>query len=348
MVRSEQHHALTRLRGAADYASEILRCPARYVLTDGLTRLCTALAYSRGARTLACADLLHIPAESVWVEWCEAPWRAELALYGFRAGDDEAPMSGRRGALIRSSPDGRRGLVRTFWTVGDREIDVLAGSMEAYFDFDTPEGMSPSPPDANQTSAINVCEDDLSKADILRRCFRFRFERSWADYYEKAHLPSPQMKALVRHALGTIAIDIPVLLAFLLLLVTRPSVPRRPLMLERLNKSRSKSGKPPLLGHVEVLAPIVPEYREAPNAVSRAGRRSPRLHHVRGHLVRRGSQLSWRIPHFRGSARLGSIQSRTVTWTVDDNRAGGIPTEKNAVRSPWRAEHPGVSAADLN
>jgi hypothetical protein len=38
---------------------------------------------------------------------------------------------------------------------------------------------------------------------------------------------------------------------------------------------------------------------------------------VRGHLVRRGSQLFWRVPHLRGSARQGSVRTRTVTWTFE-------------------------------
>ena len=314
---------MTRLTGAADYTHEIERCSTRYVLSDELTRLCTALAYSRGARTLTCADLLHVPADCVWVEWCEAPWRTELELYGFGTEDKTQPISGRRGALIRASRDGRRGLIRTFWTTGNREVDVLAGSMEAYFDFDTPEGGVPSAPDDGPTTPLRVCDEDLGKADILRRCFRFRFERSWADYYARTVQSPVQMEAVSRQALGTIAIDIPVLMAFLLLLITRPSVPRRPLMLERLNQARIKAGKPPLLQHVEVFSPILPEYRGGSGVTTHTGRRSPRLHHVRGHLVRHGSQLSWRMPHLRGSARLGAVQSRTVTWTLDERRNAG-------------------------
>jgi hypothetical protein len=320
IVRSTQSPTLTKLKGAADYTHEILGCATRYVLADELTRVCTALAYSRGARTLTCADLLHVPADRVWVEWCEAPWRTELELYGFRGEDEPAPTSGRRGALIQASRDGRRGLIRTFWTTGNRDFDVLTSSMEAYFDFDTPEGGVPFVPDEEATPPIRVCDEDLGKADILRRCFRFRFERSWAEYYARASLSSLHMDAVARHALGTIAIDIPVLLAFLLLLITRPSVPRRPLMLERINQARGKSGRPPLLQHVEVFSPILPEYRAGPGALMQTGRRSPRLHHVRGHLVRRGTQLSWRMPHLRGNARLGAVQSRTVTWTVDEQR----------------------------
>jgi hypothetical protein len=131
-----------------------------------------------------------------------------------------------------------------------------------------------------------------------------------------------QMDAIARHALGTIAIDIPVVLTFLVLLMTRPGIPRRPLMLERLNRARGKAGKRPLLPHVEVFSPLSPDYLPCANAGSGAGRRAPRLHHVRGHLVRRGSQVSWRVPHLRGSARAGIVRSRTVTWTIDS--PGGI------------------------
>ena len=111
LVQNTKDRTVTRLTGAASFAKEILACPTRYVFSDDLTRLCTALAYSKGASTLACADLLHIPAERVWVEWCEAPWLAELARYGYRTGG-QSVAGGRRGALIHSSSTGRRGLIR--------------------------------------------------------------------------------------------------------------------------------------------------------------------------------------------------------------------------------------------
>ena len=163
----------------------------------------------------------------------------------------------------------------------------------------------------------------------MRRCFRFRFERSWQDYYERAQLTSAQATALAHHALGTIAIDIPVLLAFFLLLATRPGLPRRPLMLERLNKARARSGRATLLEQIEVSAPLLPEYKSGGSGGSETARRSRRLHHVRGHLVRRGSRLFWRVPHLRGSARAGSIRTRTVTWQFDpsfsSSRISGNP-----------------------
>jgi hypothetical protein len=316
IVENTKDGSITHLNGAAAFSKDIDSCATRYVLSDELTRLCTALAYSKGASTLACADLLHVPAERVWVEWTEAPWRNELACYGFNSPVDSA-CSGRRGVFIQSNPEGRSGLMRTFWASGESELNVLSSSMEAYFDFDTQEGENPAVFDRQKRPSICVSENTAAgKADILRRYFRFWFERSWQDYYERAQLTPVQAAALSHHALGTVAIDIPVVLAFFLLLATRPGLPRRPLMLERLNRARAKSGKRPLLEQIEVFSPLMPEFESSCSSYSGASRRSRRLHHVRGHLVRRGSKLFWRVPHLRGSARAGTIRTRTVTWTV--------------------------------
>jgi hypothetical protein len=316
IVQNTKDGTITYLSGAATFAEEILACPTRYVLCDDLTRLCAALAYSKGTRTLACADLLHVPAERVWVEWCEAPWRAELTRYGFKT-DEQSIVAGRRGVLIQSSATGRRGLIRTFWANGDADLDVFASSMEAYFDFDTPEGEAPAAPDASDRPTISVFDHGVGDADILRRCFRFRYEHTWAEYYANTALSPEQRAAVARHALGTIAIEIPVMLTFFLLLATRPGLPRRPLALERLNRARSRSGKAPLLAHMEVFAPLIPEYPPSSGTGLGFERRPRRLHHVRGHFVRRGSQLFWRVPHLRGSCRAGVVRTRTVTWTMD-------------------------------
>jgi hypothetical protein len=316
IVQNMKDGAMTRLSGAATFAGEILACPTRYVLSDDLTRLCAALAYSKGTSTLACADLLHVPAERVWVEWCEAPWRAELTRYGFKT-NDQSIIAGRRGVLIQSSAAGRRGLIRVFWATGETDFDVLASCMEGYFDFDTPEGEAPAAPDTSNGPTISVFEHGVGDADILRRCFRFRYERTWAEYYARTALSSQQRDEVERHALGTIAFEIPVILVFFLLLATRPGLPRRPLMLERLNRARSRSGKAPLLAHMEVFAPLIPEYAPCSAAGAGIARQPRRLHHVRGHLVRRGRQLFWRVPHLRGSSRAGVVRTRTVTWTMD-------------------------------
>lgn len=334
IVENTTNKQKTRLVGAADFSSAIVACPTRYSLNDDLVGLCAALAYSKGSRKLACADLLHVPAERVWIEWCEAPWSNELERYGFRSGPEYGQPTGRRGAFIQSSPQGRRGLIKTFWSNRDNELDVFASSMEAYFDFDTDEGENPDAPDGQNRLTLSAFDRAAGDADILRRCFRFRYEKSWQDYYEQSQLSAAQDHAIARHALGTIAIDIPVILAFLLLLATRPSLPRRPLMLERLNQARMKVGKAALLNHIEVSSPLLPEYRPCGDWSTQShARRGPRLHHVRGHLVRRGSQLFWRVPHLRGDARSGVVRTRTVTWTVESSQ-GMSPASIESIGQP--------------
>jgi hypothetical protein len=321
VVRDDATAAEIHLNNAAECSSAVASAPFRFVLSDDLTRLCTALAYSKGARTLACADLVRVPAESVWIEWCSEPFDRELERYGFERDREPGSRGGRCGVLLRASRDGRRGVLRTFWTA-QMPGAVLASSVEAYFDLDTPPGEDPEPPAGDPPSPERIGAEPEGDDDILARCFRFRYERSWQRYYQTAGWTESERVAVWRHSLGTVAIDIPVILGFLLLLGTRSGLPQRPSDFERLNRARLKAGKAPLLEHVDVSAPILPGYASWGGNEASSARRSPRLHHVRGHLVRRGSQLFWRVPHLRGSPSLGSVRSRTVTWTVDGSLSG--------------------------
>ena len=315
VVQDRASGRVTTLNNTADCAALIARAPLRYVLSDDLTRLCADLAYSKGADSVSCADLLHAPAETLWVEWCNGPWSHALQRYGFPLVAAPAQWVGRRGAWIRSSRDGRRGLVRTFWDAPAQE--TLASSVEAYFDFDTPPDGAPQPLDGRPGRAGTVIDSARSHDDILGRCFRFRYEQSWAQYYAAAGLTREVSGALWRHAVATIAMDVPMLLTFFLLLATRNGLPQRPETFARLNRQRLQRGKLPLRDHIEVHAPLLPQYQDSLRGEPGTTRLSPRLHHVRGHLVRRGSQIFWRVPHLRGSARAGVVRLRTVTWTFE-------------------------------
>jgi hypothetical protein len=209
--------------------------------------------------------------------------------------------------------------LRTFWTTDDGQ--ALASSIEAFFDFDTAAGEVPEPPNGECSRTMQVTDRKALGQDVLGRCFRFRYERSWREYYERAGLDPALEEALARHVLGTMAIDIPVMLVFFLLLATRSGLPRHPQTFPRLNRARLKRGKVPLLEHIAVTCPLLPSQPEAGSEGLRGSRCSPRLHHVRGHLFRRGCELYWRVPHLRGNARRGVVQTRTVTWTFE-GRAG--------------------------
>ena len=100
-------------------------CPLRYVLSDELVRTCTALAYSDGDELSGCLDLLHLPAETLWVEWDEAARRTALARllpqWAAAGGADVL----RAGTLISARPAGRAGSLRTFWlTRGESSLSA--------------------------------------------------------------------------------------------------------------------------------------------------------------------------------------------------------------------------------
>jgi hypothetical protein len=187
---------------------------------------------------------------------------------------------------------------------------------------------------------------DNGEADILRRCFRFRYERTWAEYYAHSAL-SPQLRgAVARHALGTIAIEIPLILSFFLLLATRPGLPRRPLMLERLNRSRSRSGKArqPTLLASSASAKQLPRgcrshangdldprqsSRRTSSATGGLVTRSSRFHHIAGRFITAARRLVTFFPveflgaYFSGHKRLGHGTPKRRVATTQRRRAPG-------------------------
>jgi len=159
----------------------------------------------------------------------------------------------------------------------------LLAAWKRTFDFDVTADDAPEPLDGYTSPALRVIDTIHRGKDVMNQCFRFRYERSWQEYYDRAALPSSQRAALNRHTLATIAIMIPVVLAFLMLLGTRTSLPRRSESLSRLNASRVKAGKPLLLEYIEVDCPLIPAFPAAQTIQRHGGRHGPRLHHVRGH-----------------------------------------------------------------
>lgn len=89
IVENTVDGSCTRLSGAQDVAVDVERCPIRYVLDDALISLCTDLAYSNGVTVMACADLIHVPAENIWVEWRNKPWQQALLRNGLSTDDAE-------------------------------------------------------------------------------------------------------------------------------------------------------------------------------------------------------------------------------------------------------------------
>ncbi len=302
---------VVRLPGPFDFAAAISACPLRLVLTDPLTRLCASLAYADGDRLGSCLDLVHIPAQRLWVEWLDAP-RLEIVYEALGTPAVAADATAARaGVYLEAEPCGRRGTVRTFWGPADGEGEASLAPLVTEFDLDALAAAPGSLVGVFEGAAAGLDADDPSLASVLR-CLRFRFDDAWAAYY-RAKSPSPTTRAAVLQAsLASVGTDLPVLFALCLLMSSRLPLPQRRPDLGRLNRRRASAGRAVLLDHVEVTAPVMSSYR-----VEAAGpgewRRAPRLHHVRGHLVRRGQQIFWRVPHLRGRAAFGHLRARNVT-----------------------------------
>lgn len=318
-----------RVSGPSDFAHTIVECPLRYVMADDLTRASAQLAFADGDRLASCLDLLRIPAPRLWVEWNDAVHQQVICECGIVPQHDPDAAGRKVGVFLRASLDGRSATAQTFWsarTLGGQEAQM--SPLETYIDLDGSFGATVDPDGMLRGDYACVTHlDDEGVAHLLEHV-RFQFDQKWLNYYRVAAPDANERRTIARDSLAAVAHDIPVLLAFFLLLNARGAT--RPLPVARgiLNRRRIERDRVPLLDHIEVHASL-PEWsagqEENETAVSR---RSPRLHHVRGHLVRREDRVFWRTPHMRGSALHGVVRSRTVCLsfgrTSSTQRGGSV------------------------
>jgi len=302
---------LWRLSGAADFARRLVACPLRYVLCDELVRTCTALAYSDGDELSGCLDLLHLPAETLWVEWDEGARRTALTRVLPPCAAAPGADVARAGALISARPAGRAGSLRTFWLTRGAAPEVVLAPVETLLDFDGVAASSNA--DALLAgSAVAVCDPHNPQSYELLQCAAFRFDSAWQRYYQRVATDAAVRAEVTRRSLAAVALDVPMLLALFLLMAVRAQLVHHPVDPLRVNAKRTRLGKTPLLEHIEVSAPLFAQAERCHDDRGGHPRRGPRLHHVRGHLVRRRNAIYWRGPHWRGHVRLGSVRSRTV------------------------------------
>jgi hypothetical protein len=303
------------LPGALRFSAAIQACPLRYVLSDELTRCATQLAFAEGDRLSSCLDLIRVPAESLWVEWADPPRRQALQAIPSLGVKEEGPPSRHGGALISAASSGRSGHIRTFWSCADDR--AYLSPMVTTFDLDRCPTIS-SPPDPKVWRAETRLTLPAEPAiEELLNHLRFSLDEEWAAYYSKRCHSEELRITVTRYNLGGCGFDAPMLIAFFLLLNARDLLPHREVRHERLNRIRRTGGKPPLLEHIELSAPLDRAPAKTWSPAAESHRSSPRLHHVRGHIVRRGTSVFWRSPHLRGSARLGQVRSRTVLLTFN-------------------------------
>jgi hypothetical protein len=301
------------LPSADRYGGVIQRCPLRYVLSDELVRCATQLAFAEGDRLCACLDLVRVPAQSLWVEWADTPRREALGSIPALEVKVEGPPARHGGALITTAPNCRSGQMRTFWSGSDER--AYLSPIVTTFDLDQRPQVPAAKYSALWRGDTFLRMNGEPAIDELLEHLRFHFDDEWAAYYHARCRTEELKSAVLRSSLGGCAFDAPMLMAFFLLLGARNLLPRQEVRHERLNRVRHQNGRAPLLEHIEITAPLARPTAGGLAPTTKSVRISPRFHHVRGHIVRRGASVFWRSPHLRGSARLGQVRSRTVVLT---------------------------------
>jgi hypothetical protein len=295
-------HSL-EVTGPGCYAAQVVDCPLRFVLGDDLTRACAELAFADGARLSGCLDLLRIPARRLWIEWSDEVH--QRVIYETQRDVAYKACTGRRvGVLLDGSQDGCRAVMRTFWADADEAREATLSPLETHLDlrggFDLAGGF-----------ACDSRRSDAATRGLLEHA-RFRFDDAWAAYYRAAAHSAALQHDVVHQSVAAVAGDAPLILAFLLLLTAQGATRSIPVSRAAINRKRRAHGRAPLLDHIEVRASLEDTPAAEAPGLEPLGRQSPRLHHVRGHLVRREDRVFWRVPHLRGSAARGMIRSRTV------------------------------------
>jgi hypothetical protein len=314
--------------GASRYASRVAMCPLRFILGDDLTRASAELAFADGARLAGCLDLLRIPAPDLWVEWSDDVHQRVICQSGSAADYDTAAAGRRVGVLLQGARHGFAAVARTFWADGAAAegSEVTLSPLETHIDLRgelaEPCGMR----DVLRGGYIGVADAHDSAMACLLDHVRFRFDDAWAAYYRSTATSPEEQRHVVHSSLAAVARDMPLLLAFFLLLSAKDATRSIPISRSAINRKRHALGRAPLLDHVEVHASLDAARTSDAAAAELVGRQSPRLHHVRGHLVRRDNRVFWRTPHLRGSGKRGMVRSRTVCLSFATHSGGGART----------------------
>jgi hypothetical protein len=211
--------------------------------------------------------------ERVWIEWASPKDNGQI------------------GVLVRADADGRSGSLRVFWST-DSGVD--AAQADVLFDFD--RGLDFTRAHSRPLYGLHALPPQFAD---LKRHLAVLIDSEWADYFRESVLGPQGLPEASSQCGDALWADAVLALAFFMLLSSRLPMTERQVDRERLNAARTKQGKPALLDHVELKLGQLPSIGAAPAG---GGRKFPRMHMVRGHLVRRQDSIFWRSAHIRGGA----------------------------------------------
>lgn len=260
----------------------------RYVLDLPASNACGDLLRNGVGLFEADNPLFRMPADCFWVE-----------LFEEHASGYDGPNR-RLGYLVQSEPDGRSGVILPFHETNDG----LRRQAPCTIVFDLDDKMSARP----GMHPLRHAEMQHLR-DLLDHCLLCPDTTGMKELRNRSERTTSVLAELAQ---GT-WYALPLLFAFTALLNSPQVVETRNSDLFRLNRERIKRGRAPLLDHVEVRLCL--GGAGGIGSPSGAFRTAPRLHVVRGHVVRRNGKTFWRQAHLRGDSHK-AIVSKTVRVTA--------------------------------
>jgi hypothetical protein len=284
----EPLHGVSGLTPPHCHGERPANASVRYVLDLAASQACGDLVRNGEGLFEPDNPLFRMPVETFWLE-CFTE-REEGA----------AGPNTRVGYLVRSGASGRAGVITPFTETSNGLTQQLP--CQICFDLDATI--------VREKGMYALRHPHIGHiADLLKHCVLVPDQDRLAAMHVRAGVSATPLGALAE---GT-WFALPLLFAFVALLNSPQVVETRPSDLERLNRARTRRGRAPLLDHVEVRLALGDSARGG--SAGADARVSPRLHFVRGHVVRRSGKTFWRQPHLRGDSQK-SLVFRTVRVTA--------------------------------
>jgi hypothetical protein len=260
----------------------------RYVLDLPASQACGDLLRNGEGLFEAENPLFRMPAESFWVE-----------LFEEHANGYSGPNR-RLGYLVESDMAGRTGTIIPFFETYEGLRRQLP--CKILFDLDNVMVRGPGMHAMRHAEMTHL-------SDLFDHCVLCPDPEGMNDFHVGPGGGSSKISELAH---GT-WYALPLLFAFTALLNSPQVIETRNSDLFRLNRERMKRGRAPLLDHVEVRLSLGGGTGSGDGAGGL--RTAPRLHVVRGHVVRRNGKTFWRHAHLRGDSQK-AIVSKTVRVTA--------------------------------
>lgn len=291
--------------GAGMFRDEIAKVPVRYILDDAVTATCAEMVASRQDFLADSLDIVRAPFQEFWIEWNESV-RADM--FSDHSTSGSATLGGRAGMLVKMDESGRAGTLRVFWSEDGQSADVNPAILN--FDLD-----GHSHPLGDPEMRVRAQNTDLQA--VFDRV-TIDLDPDWKAYYGQRAHSQAHLRDTLSEVIGPATFDFPFLLSFALVLMAQAHTVRAS-DLSALNRARARKGRRELLEHMTVTQEVLGESVRQNAGVSGLQRTIPRLHLVRGHLVRRGDKVFWRTSHFRG--RVSDVPLRRTVSLVMGNAA---------------------------